>query len=96
MIKEEYIRMYGLYGLTYSGDGFEEESCLIALFDTKELAEEYVTASKLKKTKEAEYWYGDLLIPERVFKKRSLLEDYQDYKINIIEDYSLPINSTFK
>lgn len=92
------VELYGLrtdYQQHRIGESFEpvEVRNLIAVFDTEQMAMDYVKNSELVRMKGYEPYY-DIYRKKFRYKANSVLRHYTDHEITSPESVSVPLNPT--
>ena len=94
------VELYGLrtdYAQHLIGGSFEREEVrdLVAVFDTEQMAKDYVKNSELTNHKNSIYeQYYDIYRKKFRYKAKSVLRHYTDYEITSPESVSVPVNPT--
>jgi hypothetical protein len=91
------VELYGLrtdYAQHRVGESFEphEVRDLVAVFDTEQMAMDYVKNSELTKPKHGYEQYYDIYRKKFRYKAKSVLRHYTDHEITSPDTISVPVN----
>ena len=93
------VELYGLrtdYAQHLIGGSFEREEVrdLVAVFDTEQMAKDYVKNSELDKPKHGYQPSYDIYRKKFRYKAKSVLRHYTDHEISSPDTISVPVNPT--